>query len=128
MKKRFFGMSAKRKRVVEDAFIGSLVVNAAIAVQAGSSMAVMAAAATADNLGGGIWKKQGRNLRGGEILPPKLFHWRRVDILGDDLKFLHFTALTRSSFKDLVRAANPFIEKMPLKEECVVPKYCYVCN
>ena len=53
---------------------------------------------------------QGRYLRSGSLPSPSKSFWRRVDSIGDDKEFLHFTSLTRQSFNLLVDLTQNIIE------------------
>ena len=59
-------------------------------------------------------KRTGRYRRSGALPSPKHSFWRRIDGFGDDLEFLQFTALTRTSFDELVKLMSPGLLSRPI--------------
>ena len=89
------------------------------------STAVAASAAVEGHEGTSPVVKGGRYLQGGSIPPRKETVWFLTDTKGDDRGFLHFTALTRSSFNDLVAICLPHITTkliLPSKGQAQVKK------
>ena len=69
----------------------------------------------------------GRYRRSGALPHPSKSFWRRVDEVGDDLEFLHFTSLTRDSFNELVGLCTPYILSHAIAAEAKgPPKPCHL--
>lgn len=59
-------------------------------------------------------KPQGRFLRNGALLSPEDSFWASIDRQGDELEFLHFIGLTRSTFDTLADLCKIYISSNPL--------------
>ena len=70
--------------------------------------------------------KQGRYRRGGSVPPPRASVWWRTYSRGDDLEFLHFTSLTRESFRALVDLCTPLLNRLPITPGGGKPKPWHV--
>ena len=74
-------------------------------------------------------KKSGRYFRDGALHDPDTAFWHRVDQLGDDSEFLHFTSMTRKSFNELVNLCAAKLLSDPIrpihgKREIGAPRPC----
>ena len=67
-------------------------------------------------------KRSSRYRRGGAIPHPKHSVWGRTVKRGDDLEFLHFTSLSRSSFYGLVDLCKSYINTHPIDPRFNPPK------
>ena len=59
--------------------------------------------------------RRGKYRKGGSIPPRAQSVWYLTDTKGDDLEFLHFTAMTRRSFNDLVAVCNEYLDNTMIK-------------
>ncbi len=78
--------------------------------QSNTAMAVAAATNATTNLcNRHSAEKNGRYRRAGALPRGSKSFWRRVDTVGNDLVFLHFTSLTRESFDNLLSLCHEYI-------------------
>ena len=88
-----------------------------VAISSQTMTAATAIAATTSFDGHCHWKKTGQVLLRRWCSTTKNTHWYRVDKLGDNLEFLHFTSLMQQLFTELVFVCHPFLERGKLWEK-----------
>ena len=71
-------------------------------------------------------KSNSRYWRDGTLGNPRNSIWRRTDLLGDDLEFLHFTGFSRESFNQLAALTREGFLKYPIRKRYNSPQKHHV--
>lgn len=117
------------KQAIVAVAVASAALGASSLKQQQDRAASIAAAVSTINLASTSTRRvpNGRYRRSGALPRPTKSFWRRVDEIGDDLEFLHFTSLTRESFNELVTLCTPYIRSNGIAADAKgPPKPCHL--